>query len=474
MLNDATLIAAIRRGERAAFATLVELYQRPLLALAFQFTGRREDAEDLVQETFIAAYRDLPTLQDAEKLRGWLAAILRHLGLRQRQRISRRREEPLDDHAETLVSAAASEDTAVFETMQRLAAADREVLVLRYLNELSFREIGNVLGISVHAAEVRCARARERLWKAVRRDEEEEATRRLVRQALGAVVAGGLSVAATERVMAAVTPLMSAPPPPTPPLLNPVTLQPVAAVLKAVVVKTLVGLGVAGVLVTGAVLLPRPQLKLPEPPVSTISAPLRNPPPPKPQAQPPVPVAKPRATVRTPAPVPRAQPLPPVVKPHAAVRKPVALPPAKTTPPVPPPVTAAARQAGLTIIGPVALLVPVEEVDQAALDAVNIRLITAIRPQLAAALKARRGETLALLDTAAQQPFMQELRLDRAALANPAHWPALAERTGATYLLLSELAGDGNGYSFDARLVDLTTHHDVAAASLVGTEMPGE
>jgi len=461
MHDNQSIVTAIRQGDANAFAELVRQYHGPLLALAYQFTGQREDAEDLVQETFIAAYRDLPTLREAEKLRGWLHAILRHLGLRWRAR--RRPEEPLD---ERMAAPPAGEDTAVFEAMQRLSAADREMLVLRYLNELDFKEIGGVLGISAHTAEVRCARARQRLKKSYQRQEDEEEARLLVRRAMGVILAGAVTAAAVDRVMAAVSPLMGAPLPPAPPLLNPATLQPFAT-LKVMLVKGLVAVGVAGALVTGGVLLPKALPKRPAPVVQA-HAPIVMPhinqlPVEKaPEQAPPAPPAVKEQEV--PRPAPRAP------KPTAAVPKlPLigrsGLPLAPAEPPSR--TWSGIVQSGLAALGPVTLVPAGEMSDEnaARIDA----LMRTAEPKLAAGLLGRRNESLRLLTPAEQEQALRKLGIDRQALADPANWQALVDLTGVKYIVLGEMIG-GNGYSLDLRLVEIGTKHDVAAASVIDDE----
>lgn len=461
MHDDQALVMAIQRGEAQAFAELVRQYHGPLLALAFQFTGQREDAEDLVQEAFIAAYRDLPTLREAGKLRGWLHAILRHLGLRWRAR--RRREEPLD---EGMAAPSTGEDTAVFEAMQRLSAADREMLVLRYLNELDFKEIGQVLGISAHAAEVRCARARQRLKKSYQQQEDEEQARLLVRRAMGVALAGALTATAVERVMAAVSPQIGAPLPPAPPLLNPATLQPFVA-LKVTLLKGLVGAGVVGALITGGVLLPKALPKRPAPAVQAQVAPSREEKPPvetTPEQAPPAPPAVqeqdvPRPAPRVPQPIAAVPSLPMAEKPKLPQPKPDE-PPAQSR--------SVLVHPGLAMLGPVTLLPAGEELSEA--DTARIdALVRAAAPKLAARLLERRNETLQLLTPAAQETALRELGIDRKALADPLNWGPLTRLTGVEYILLGEMIG-GNGYSLDLRLVDIATKHDVAAASVIGDD----
>jgi RNA polymerase sigma factor (sigma-70 family) len=78
-LSDEQLVAAVRRGEEAAFAALVDRYRRPLLAFCRHILSSREDAEDVLQSTFAAAFHDLRE-SDREKInvRAWLYTVARN------------------------------------------------------------------------------------------------------------------------------------------------------------------------------------------------------------------------------------------------------------------------------------------------------------------------------------------------------------------------------------------------------------
>ena len=67
--SDAELVAACLAGERAAFGRIVERYQRLLCSLAYSTTGQLSQSEDVAQETFVEAWRQLGTLREPEKLR---------------------------------------------------------------------------------------------------------------------------------------------------------------------------------------------------------------------------------------------------------------------------------------------------------------------------------------------------------------------------------------------------------------------
>src|SRR6266850_6254375 len=78
LITDAELVAACLTGDREAFGRVVERYQRLLCSLAYSATGSFSESEDLAQEAFVDAWRQLRTLREPEKLRPWLCGILRY------------------------------------------------------------------------------------------------------------------------------------------------------------------------------------------------------------------------------------------------------------------------------------------------------------------------------------------------------------------------------------------------------------
>src|ERR1041384_6594407 len=102
LTSDADLVAATLAGNRQAYGRIVERYQRLLCSLAFSATGGLAQSEDLAQETFIDAWRQLGDLREPEKLRPWLGGILRFKVSRLRRADGRepvRRADPIDEAA---------------------------------------------------------------------------------------------------------------------------------------------------------------------------------------------------------------------------------------------------------------------------------------------------------------------------------------------------------------------------------------
>lgn len=150
--RDARLLARVRRGDSSAFEALHARHQPAILAFCRHLTGSREDAEDAVQHTFLAAYRRIVESADEIELRPWLFAVARNRSVSLLR--ARRECDPADPDA-----APASFDGLAVEVerrqelrdlvrdMSRLPEAQRAALVLSQLDALSYREIGSVLEV---------------------------------------------------------------------------------------------------------------------------------------------------------------------------------------------------------------------------------------------------------------------------------------------------------------------------------------
>src|SRR5919205_2010228 len=104
--SDETLVAAVRAGDARAFEAIFDRYHRPLLSFCRHMLGSREEGEDALQQTFLAAYRDLASSTKAIQLRPWLYTIARNQCLSLLR--ARRDKVPLDD-AEPATDGLASE-----------------------------------------------------------------------------------------------------------------------------------------------------------------------------------------------------------------------------------------------------------------------------------------------------------------------------------------------------------------------------
>jgi RNA polymerase sigma factor (sigma-70 family) len=194
--SDAELIAATRRGERAAYGQLIARYQDVVWAVSFSSTGDWSLSEDVAQDTFIVAWHQLGQLREVIRLRSWLCGIARNLARKARRR--RAREQVVDDDLPALVGspfediARAEADRVVRDALARVPATYREVLVLYYRENQPVREVASTLGISEAAALQRLARGRRHLADGV--TDLVERSLRAPRPRTRDIVAGALAV----------------------------------------------------------------------------------------------------------------------------------------------------------------------------------------------------------------------------------------------------------------------------------------
>lgn len=165
--DERLLLERLARGDPAAFDVLVTQHQQRVAGLVYRLLGWRRDVEDVVQDVFVAALQGLPKFRGECQLATWLFRIT----INECRRVSRRRwwrlSLPVADVEARPADAATGldDDTArqVRAAVGRLPSGHREVVVLRYLEDLPIVEIGQILGLSRNAVEVRLNRARQRL-----------------------------------------------------------------------------------------------------------------------------------------------------------------------------------------------------------------------------------------------------------------------------------------------------------------------
>lgn len=170
--TDVELVEASRRGELEAFGHLVARYQDVVCAVGFSSTGDRVLGEDVAQETFVAAWRQLDRVRDAMRIGPWLCGIARNLGRKARKRTWREQLGEPDDQVAATPSAfdqlaRGDSERIVREALGRVPETYREVLVLYYQEDQSIREVATALGISEDAVMQRLSRGRRYLADSV-------------------------------------------------------------------------------------------------------------------------------------------------------------------------------------------------------------------------------------------------------------------------------------------------------------------
>ena len=161
---EADLARRAARGDKHAFAALVQRYQSPLVSFAYRYLGSREEAEDVAQDAFVRAYLSLRDLRVPQAFAGHLFKIALNLC---RKRWSRRAAHPESLPApqpsvETEVLARAEHDR-VAQAIAELPEDYRLPVSLRVDDGLSFAEIGELVGASEGACRMRYHRARQML-----------------------------------------------------------------------------------------------------------------------------------------------------------------------------------------------------------------------------------------------------------------------------------------------------------------------
>jgi RNA polymerase sigma-70 factor (ECF subfamily) len=174
--SDVALVRRAREGEYAAFEQLFERHRSLVYRFAYQMTGRRDDAEDMVQEAFVRAYQNLHRYRDEAKFTTWLLRIVSNLCTDQ-ARMSHRRTNleqqeaagaldwmtigGVDDPVENLESD--RRKAVLRRALNALPPHHRSVIVLRDIEEREYTDIAQVLGCTMGGAKLRVLRARRAL-----------------------------------------------------------------------------------------------------------------------------------------------------------------------------------------------------------------------------------------------------------------------------------------------------------------------
>jgi RNA polymerase sigma-70 factor, ECF subfamily len=153
-LDDAALVLRARRGDTAAFDVLVRRFLRPAVALAFRILGQREDAEDIVQESFIAALDALDGFDLRRPFTPWFLRIVLNRALNARRSRDRHPTESLgmEVRADIAPPSAAVEEREAREwvrgALERLPERQRTIMQLSGFDGLSSAEVGELLSIA--------------------------------------------------------------------------------------------------------------------------------------------------------------------------------------------------------------------------------------------------------------------------------------------------------------------------------------
>jgi len=152
------LLERIKKDDREAFTELVSLYQKRIFLLAFSFFHNREDAMDIVQETFMRLYQRIHTFREGQNFKSWIFQVAKNLCIdHYRKNHGKRKEWGIEKDIEEMNLSSPNSDNShqaldlrmIFSRcLEKLAEKQRMVFVLKHYNQLKYREIAEVLNIA--------------------------------------------------------------------------------------------------------------------------------------------------------------------------------------------------------------------------------------------------------------------------------------------------------------------------------------
>ena len=166
--NEVEIVARVLKGERQAYALLIEEYKSPVYNLAYRMTGNSEDADDLTQETFIRAYQYLWRYDTRRKFFTWLYTLALNL-IRTHLKKNKYNKSSEELSAHLLADKNPSPETKLIDTQEisvclfRLEYESRALLIMKFQQGLTFEEIAQITGKSLSAVKMSIYRGLEKL-----------------------------------------------------------------------------------------------------------------------------------------------------------------------------------------------------------------------------------------------------------------------------------------------------------------------
>lgn len=179
-LSDEELIAEYQQNDTIqAFEILVQRYKNPLTNFVYRFLGDYEACSDVVQETMIKFYRNKDSYKSIAKFSTWIYTIAGNLARTEYQRKRRRQifsinsygeekenyEIPDESYRPDVITDSGIKDKIIQAALLKVSTAYREAVILRDIQELSYEEISEIMGIEVGTVKSRINRGRAQLQK---------------------------------------------------------------------------------------------------------------------------------------------------------------------------------------------------------------------------------------------------------------------------------------------------------------------
>ena len=171
MMDELRAIAQAKKGDADAFAFLVETYETSVYRLALRMCGNAHDAEEVAQEAFVAAWKGMPAFRGESKFSSWLYQLTTNAAIDFLRREKRHRATtPIEDEVDLAApgtpqqaAEAAEVRQALQQALDTLTPEHREIFLLRQMRQLSYEEIGHLLGLERGTVKSRLSRAKKQL-----------------------------------------------------------------------------------------------------------------------------------------------------------------------------------------------------------------------------------------------------------------------------------------------------------------------
>lgn len=187
MDSERRLIKKILDGDQTSFEYFIEKYKKLVFHVVYRLIYNIEDREDICQEVFIKAYRNLGTFKNESKLSTWLARIAYNTSL---NHISKKKEKMIEDYAsdeESLLEQVKSKEISpatwveregtkniLFNEIEMLTEQQKTILSLYHWEEMSYEEIGEIMNLPLGTVKNYLFRARKSLKEQLERKYEEK------------------------------------------------------------------------------------------------------------------------------------------------------------------------------------------------------------------------------------------------------------------------------------------------------------
>jgi RNA polymerase sigma-70 factor, ECF subfamily len=169
--NESALVCAARQGDRQALQKLLETHWRWLKGLLYSILGNPDDVDEALQSICVLILDKIGTLKDPESFKPWLAVVARNLALTQRQKRARK-PVGLDELSAGTETADPQQDVVaeitrqeqhqqILQAIELLPEKYREVFVMKYMQDMTYAEIGEIMDLPLTTVQIRLVRARK-------------------------------------------------------------------------------------------------------------------------------------------------------------------------------------------------------------------------------------------------------------------------------------------------------------------------